>query len=165
MNGFKESHVVKECHIVKEWCYIHYEPNKCKKIQFYLSMYLSLICDMEVSLCEMCGYTFNVTDSLYYNQFNKRINRLNSESHVIICSFLLLLTYILLHHLGQNMHHQALKSNLVDLGTDRKRVESQPLCPKPKKLSPSIPEFLKPIKCTKHRFDTIHVKHMFLTFG
>lgn len=128
-------------------------------------MYLSLICDMEVSLCEMCGYTFNVTDSLYYNQFNKRINRLNSESHVIICSFLLLLTYILLHHLGQNMHHQALKSNLVDLGTDRKRVESQPLCPKPKKLSPSIPEFLKPIKCTKHRFDTIHVKHMFLTFG
>ncbi|XP_029128156.1 uncharacterized protein LOC114916171 [Cajanus cajan] len=48
------------------------------------------------------------------------------------------------------MHHQAMKSNLVDLGTERKRVGSQPLCPKPRKLSPSIPEFLKPIRCTKH---------------
>ncbi|RDY06631.1 Aspartyl protease family protein 1, partial [Mucuna pruriens] len=49
------------------------------------------------------------------------------------------------------MHHQAVKSNLADLATDRKKVGSQPLCPKPRKLSPSIPEFLKPIRCTKHR--------------
>ncbi|WVZ23991.1 hypothetical protein V8G54_002535 [Vigna mungo] len=50
-----------------------------------------------------------------------------------------------MHH-----HHQPLKSNLADLGTERTTVESQPLCPKPRKLSPSIPEFLKPIKCNKH---------------
>ncbi|KAK7376151.1 hypothetical protein VNO78_35005 [Psophocarpus tetragonolobus] len=48
------------------------------------------------------------------------------------------------------MHHQVVKSNIADLGQDRKRVGSQPLCPKPRKLSPSIPEFLKPIRCTKH---------------
>ncbi|KAH1206231.1 hypothetical protein GmHk_16G046748 [Glycine max] len=48
------------------------------------------------------------------------------------------------------MHHQAMKNNLADLGMERKKVGSQPLCPKPRKLSPSIHEFLKPIKCTKH---------------
>jgi hypothetical protein len=57
-----------------------------------------------------------------------------------------------MHH-----HHQAVKSNLADLGTERKRVGSercdQPICPKPRKISPAIPEFLKPIRCSKHRFD------------
>ncbi|GAU34223.1 hypothetical protein TSUD_210050 [Trifolium subterraneum] len=52
------------------------------------------------------------------------------------------------------MQHQAMKSNLVDLSSDRKRIGSrnydQPLCPKPIRLSPSIPDFLKPIRCNKH---------------
>ncbi|KAK7360258.1 hypothetical protein VNO77_02241 [Canavalia gladiata] len=54
------------------------------------------------------------------------------------------------------MYHQAVKSNLADLGTDTKWVGAgspiydQPLCPKPRRLSPSIPEFLMPIHCTKH---------------
>lgn len=58
----------------------------------------------------------------------------------------------------KTMHHQAVKSNLGDLGTERKRVGSgkydQPLCPKPVRLSPAVPEFLKPIRCSKHRFDS-----------
>ncbi|XP_057420274.1 uncharacterized protein LOC130714389 isoform X2 [Lotus japonicus] len=51
----------------------------------------------------------------------------------------------------RNMHHQAVKSNLADLATERKRVGigsakyDQPLCPKPVRLSPAVPEFLKPI--------------------
>ncbi|KAK7250858.1 hypothetical protein RIF29_33586 [Crotalaria pallida] len=52
------------------------------------------------------------------------------------------------------MHHQAMKSNLADLGTNKNKVGygryDQPLCPKPRKLSPGIPEFLKPIRCSKH---------------
>jgi len=56
------------------------------------------------------------------------------------------------------MHRQAMKSNLGDLGSDRKRIGSrnydQPICPKPIRLSPSIPDFLKPIRCNKHRFDS-----------
>jgi len=56
------------------------------------------------------------------------------------------------------MHRQAMKSNLGDLGSDRKRIGSrnydQPICPKPIRLSPSIPDFLKPIKCNKHRFNS-----------
>ncbi|KAI4327782.1 hypothetical protein L6164_020204 [Bauhinia variegata] len=54
------------------------------------------------------------------------------------------------------MHHQAVKSNLIDssltidkLGYD----QDQPLCPKPRRLSHAIPEILKPLKCPKHRFD------------
>ncbi|KAJ1380034.1 hypothetical protein SESBI_46375 [Sesbania bispinosa] len=58
------------------------------------------------------------------------------------------------------MHHQAVKSNLADLGTERKRVGSgkydQPLCPKPRRLSPSIPEFIKPIRCSKHSHPNIY---------
>ncbi|KAI4327781.1 hypothetical protein L6164_020204 [Bauhinia variegata] len=51
------------------------------------------------------------------------------------------------------MHHQAVKSNLIDssltidkLGYD----QDQPLCPKPRRLSHAIPEILKPLKCPKH---------------
>ncbi|KAL1370588.1 hypothetical protein AAHE18_01G071400 [Arachis hypogaea] len=56
----------------------------------------------------------------------------------------------------KNMHHKVVKSNLADLGAERKKVGSggyeydQPLCPKPRRLSPSIPEFIKPIRCNKH---------------
>ncbi|CAK8562083.1 unnamed protein product [Lathyrus sativus] len=52
------------------------------------------------------------------------------------------------------MHRQAVKSNLVDLSSDRKMIGSrnydQPICPKPIRLSPSIPDFLQPINCSKH---------------
>ncbi|KAI4314716.1 hypothetical protein L6164_027596 [Bauhinia variegata] len=58
------------------------------------------------------------------------------------------------------MHHQVVKSNVVDSNAKRDKLGSggydQPLCPKPQRISPAIPEFLKPLKCTKHRFDCIY---------
>ncbi|AET03731.1 hypothetical protein MTR_8g075080 [Medicago truncatula] len=63
------------------------------------------------------------------------------------------------------MHRQAMKSNLGDLGSDRKRIGSrnydQPICPKPIRLSPSIPDFLKPIRCTKHSELAYDLSHFF----
>lgn len=58
------------------------------------------------------------------------------------------------------MHNQAVKSNLVESCTDRNKVGSDeyknhPLCPKPQRLPSAKPEFLKPLRCTKHRFDRI----------
>ncbi|KAI5418749.1 uncharacterized protein LOC127135377 [Lathyrus oleraceus] len=57
------------------------------------------------------------------------------------------------------MHRQAVKSNLVDLSSDRKMIGSRnydhPICPKPIRLSPSIPDFLKPINCSKHSHQNI----------
>ena len=59
-----------------------------------------------------------------------------------------------------NMHHKVVKSNLADLGLGSGKNKAgsgrydQPLCPKPIRLSPAIPEFLKPIRCSKHRCDS-----------
>jgi hypothetical protein len=54
------------------------------------------------------------------------------------------------------MHHFAAKGNLVDSGSETNKLGSrgneQPLCPKPRRLGPSMPEFLKPPRCSKHRF-------------
>ncbi|KAI9165581.1 hypothetical protein LWI28_016867 [Acer negundo] len=45
----------------------------------------------------------------------------------------------------------AKKSNLFDSGTDPNHHHHQPpLCPKPRRLKPSVPDFLKPPKCNKH---------------
>ncbi|KAF7809619.1 uncharacterized protein G2W53_036362 [Senna tora] len=46
------------------------------------------------------------------------------------------------------MHHQAVKSNLGSRAYEYD--DDQPLCPKPRRLPPSIPEFLKPLTCIKH---------------
>ncbi|OAY57597.1 uncharacterized protein LOC110606103 [Manihot esculenta] len=49
------------------------------------------------------------------------------------------------------MYHLPVKSNLVDSSSDTTKLgfrgNNQPLCPKPRRLGPTIPEFLK---CTKH---------------
>ncbi|GLT39292.1 hypothetical protein SLA2020_134900 [Shorea laevis] len=47
------------------------------------------------------------------------------------------------------MHHFPDKSGLVDSGKET-RSNQQPLCPKPRRLGPVVPEFLKPLRCTKH---------------
>ncbi|XP_075654301.1 uncharacterized protein LOC142624575 [Castanea sativa] len=53
-----------------------------------------------------------------------------------------------------NMHHSAVKSNLVDSGSETNKLGSrgndQPLCPKPRRIGPAIPDFLKPQRCGKH---------------
>ncbi|GLT74145.1 hypothetical protein SLA2020_459590 [Shorea laevis] len=48
------------------------------------------------------------------------------------------------------MHHFPVKSSLVDSGKETTGNE-QPLCPKPRRPGPTIPEFLKPLRCTNHR--------------
>ncbi|XP_054808342.1 uncharacterized protein LOC129310511 [Prosopis cineraria] len=54
------------------------------------------------------------------------------------------------------MHHQEVKSNLSGATTEKEKVGSkgyecdQPLCPKPRKLPPAVPEFLKPLRCSTH---------------
>lgn len=56
-----------------------------------------------------------------------------------------------MHHLGVK------KSNLLDLASaETNKLGStgkhdQPLCPKPRRAGPAIPEFLKPQRCNKHR--------------
>ncbi|KAK7852521.1 hypothetical protein CFP56_038838 [Quercus suber] len=56
-----------------------------------------------------------------------------------------------------NMHHSTVKSNLVDSGSETNKLGSrgndQPLCPKPRRIGPAIPEFLKPQRCSKHSTD------------
>ncbi|KAK1577020.1 hypothetical protein Q3G72_018495 [Acer saccharum] len=43
------------------------------------------------------------------------------------------------------------KSNLFDSDTDPNHHHQQPpLCPKPRRLKPSVPDFLKLPKCNKH---------------
>ncbi|KAL5081153.1 hypothetical protein RYX36_009574 [Vicia faba] len=57
------------------------------------------------------------------------------------------------------MHRPTVKSNFVDLYSDKEMIASRnydhPICPKPIRLSPSIPDFLKPIKCSKHSHQII----------
>lgn len=56
-----------------------------------------------------------------------------------------------------SMHNSAVKSNLVDSGSETNKLGSRgndrPLCPKPRRIGPVIPDFLKPQRCSKHRFD------------
>ncbi|KAI9080427.1 hypothetical protein K1719_037541 [Acacia pycnantha] len=58
------------------------------------------------------------------------------------------------------MHHQAVKSNLCGSSREKEEIiiigpkgcecDHQPLCPKPRKVSPAIAEFLKPLRCSTH---------------
>lgn len=54
------------------------------------------------------------------------------------------------------MHHEAVKSNLCG-SSKGYECDHQPLCPRPRKLSPAIPDFLKPHRCTTHRFIYIYL--------
>ncbi|OMO83427.1 hypothetical protein COLO4_22487 [Corchorus olitorius] len=54
------------------------------------------------------------------------------------------------------MQHFPVKSNLLDSGSDTTHhhlafgATEQPLCPKPRRLGPPVPDFLNPLRCTKH---------------
>ncbi|MFQ6671258.1 hypothetical protein Gotur_035860 [Gossypium turneri] len=52
------------------------------------------------------------------------------------------------------MQHFPVKSNLLDSDTTKFGFGGNelPLCPKPRRLGPAIPDCLKPLRCTKHRF-------------
>lgn len=59
------------------------------------------------------------------------------------------------------MHRFPAKNNLIDSGSETAAKLKHgghefeyPVCPKPRRPGPSIPEFLKPPRCGKHKFDT-----------
>jgi hypothetical protein len=58
------------------------------------------------------------------------------------------------------MYRLPVKSNLVDSGSDTTKKgfgdNNQPLCPKPRRLGPALPEFLKPFRCSKHWYELVH---------
>ncbi|KAL4363124.1 hypothetical protein GQ457_04G021710 [Hibiscus cannabinus] len=55
------------------------------------------------------------------------------------------------------MQRLPVKTKLLDSASDTTNsgfasyeYEQRPLCPKPRRVGPAIPDFLKPLKCTKH---------------
>ncbi|XVF59839.1 hypothetical protein PTKIN_Ptkin07bG0307700 [Pterospermum kingtungense] len=52
------------------------------------------------------------------------------------------------------MQHLPVKSNLLDSNSEMTKFglegNEQPLCPKPRRLGPVMPEFLNPLRCGRH---------------
>lgn len=51
------------------------------------------------------------------------------------------------------MHHLSVKSNVVDTGAETRLgygCNNPPLCPKPRRLGSSVPEFLRTLGCNSH---------------
>lgn len=110
---------------------------------------------------------------IYLFPFEREINIKEKKKNIVTsyCCVFLLVTSNFASLFGEegriqdrSMQHFPVKSNLLDSDTTKFGFggNEQPLCPKPRRLGPAIPDCLKPVRCTKHRFVSLTALSVFL---